>query len=123
MRFAEFVIMDIRKSCYLAKMSTPTVISMITDYCDCDCDCDCGSHCYCYYGDDEYRCILLSSSSSSHSSSTYHTSSGFTSPTSIRSKQGILFPELLQKVAETAPDMRIRFMSPHPKVDVVHEDE
>ena len=46
----------------------------------------------------------------------YRTSTGFSSPTSIRSKQGILFPELLQRVAEAAPEMRIRFMSPHPKV-------
>ena len=28
---------------------------------------------------------------------------------------GVLFSDLLQRVAEAAPEMRIRFTSPHPK--------
>ena len=54
--------------------------------------------------------------SSSHSEFRYETTPGFHSPTSVRSKQGVLFPELLHLVAEAAPETRIRFMSPHPKV-------
>lgn len=35
----------------------------------------------------------------------------------IRStSRSVVFPELLQCVAEAVPEMRIRFMSPHPKV-------
>ena len=45
----------------------------------------------------------------------YETTPGFRSPTSTRSKKGVLFPELLARVAEVAPDTRIRFVSPHPK--------
>ena len=46
----------------------------------------------------------------------YQTTPGFHSPTSIKAKNGILFPELLRQVAEEVPETRIRFMSPHPKV-------
>ena len=49
-------------------------------------------------------------------SDVYKTTPGFRSPTSVKSKNGILFPELLKRVAEEAPETRIRFMSPHPKV-------
>ena len=38
---------------------------------------------------------------------------------STRAKTGVLFPELLARVAEAAPDMRIRFVSPHPKARAV----
>ena len=48
-------------------------------------------------------------------SDVYKTTPGFRSPTSVKSKNGILFPELLKRVAEEAPETRIRFMSPHPK--------
>ena len=58
------------------------------------------------------------STTQSDSSLAYQTTPGFRSPTSVRSKKGILFPELLERVAEAAPDVRIRFMSPHPKVMV-----
>lgn len=49
----------------------------------------------------------------------YETTPGFRSPTSTRAKTGVLFPELLARVAEAAPDMRIRFVSPHPKARAV----
>ena len=42
----------------------------------------------------------------------YETTPGF-------AKTGVLFPELLARVAEAAPDMRIRFVSPHPKARAV----
>lgn len=48
----------------------------------------------------------------------YETTPGFRSPTSIKAKNGILFPELLRLVAEEVPETRIRFMSPHPKVEI-----
>ena len=48
----------------------------------------------------------------------YETTPGFRSPTSIKAKNGILFPELLRFVAEEVPETRIRFMSPHPKVEI-----
>lgn len=48
----------------------------------------------------------------------YETTPGFRSPTSTKAKTGILFPELLRLVAEEVPETRIRFMSPHPKVEI-----
>ena len=51
-------------------------------------------------------------------SENYETTPGFRSPTSIKAKNGILFPELLRLVAEEVPETRIRFMSPHPKVEI-----
>lgn len=49
---------------------------------------------------------------------TYQVTSGFTSSTHNKQK-GILFPELLDIVATEVPEIRLRFMSPHPKVHIL----
>ena len=48
----------------------------------------------------------------------YQITSGFTSSTNNKQK-GILFPELLDIIATEVPEIRLRFMSPHPKVRVL----
>lgn len=48
------------------------------------------------------------------SSLAYEVASGFRSTT--HNHAGILFPELLDIVASAVPELRIRFMSPHPRV-------
>lgn len=53
--------------------------------------------------------------SSRDSSINYQPSDGFILPSSQK-HNGILFPELLEVVASAVPEVRIRFMSPHPKV-------
>ena len=49
---------------------------------------------------------------------TYQVTSGFTSSTHNKQK-GILFPELLDLIATEVPEIRLRFMSPHPKVHIL----
>ena len=48
----------------------------------------------------------------------YQITSGFTSSTNNKQK-GILFPELLDIIATEVPEIRLRFMSPHPKVHIL----
>ena len=45
----------------------------------------------------------------------YATADGFTNMFKLREGDGVRFAELLARVAEVDPEMRIRFMSPHPK--------
>jgi len=44
-----------------------------------------------------------------------NSNTGFNEMYKTRKKPGLRFAELLDKVAKTAPDVRIRFTSPHPK--------
>lgn len=56
---------------------------------------------------------------SDHQSSfDYQATTGFTLPSNAN-RSGILFPELLEAIASAVPDIRIRFMSPHPKVQLI----
>lgn len=56
-----------------------------------------------------------SSTSVSELSSSYVTAAGFTNLFRARAGEGVRFAELLDRVAEAAPTLRVRFVSPHPK--------
>ncbi len=68
-------------------------------------------------------------SSTSLNQPTHENSAGFKELYKLRNKSGLRFADLIDKLAEIAPDVRFRFTSPHPKdfpeklIDVIKKNE